>query len=255
MGMGVRNVMAFVWLQMAVAGAFALVSIYWQIRSFGWQWEPSALLPTLRASLPFALSTLLAMIYGRADIALVAYWLGEQAAGLYAPAVSLANALALIPTAMFFVMVPVLSRDYSQKPPWAQAMVKRVMWANAGLGLLDGGGLILVAQPLVYLVYGPAYRATGELLAVLGGVLAARFLSLAFATVLVAVDRQAPRVVVQMGVAVLNVGLNLWLIRQWGLPAVAWIYVLSEWVLVTGYAFLVRSWQRESLRKASLSAA
>jgi O-antigen/teichoic acid export membrane protein len=49
---------------------------------------------------------------------------------------------------------------------------------------------------------------------------------------------------VQAGVAVLNVGLNIWLIRRGGLPAAAGVYVLTEWLLVAGYAYLVWFWRR-----------
>jgi O-antigen/teichoic acid export membrane protein len=255
MVLGVRAVLTFVWLQVAVAAIHALVAIAWQIRTFGWRWAPATIRPTLRATFPFALSTVLAMIYGRADIALAASLLGERAAGLYAPAVSLANALALIPTAMFFVMVPVLSREYLEQPQWAERTARRFVLVNAGLGLLAGGALALLAGPIVRVLYGPAFAPTAYLLAILGGVLAARFVSLALATVLVAVDRQTPRVAIQAIVAVLNIGLNLWLIRQWGLPAVAGVYVLTEWLLVVGYAFLVWLWRRDSFAKASVSAA
>jgi O-antigen/teichoic acid export membrane protein len=255
MGAGVRQVMIYVWLHVVVAGLIAMTAVYWQVRTFGWQWSPATLGPTLRAALPFALSAGLSMIHGRADIALLAFWLGEEAAGVYAPAVSLAVSLTLIPTAIFYVIVPVLSRDYTERPAWARITADRLIWANAGLGVLAGGGLVVAAQPLVTLLYGPAYHATGLLLAILGGVLAARFLSLALAAVLVAVDRQSTRVVVQAVVATLNVGLNFWLIRQWGAPAAAWVFVLTEWVLVIGYAILVRGWRREILINPSMSAA
>jgi O-antigen/teichoic acid export membrane protein len=255
MALGVRTVMAYVWVQVAVAGAHVLVALFWQLRTFGWHWEPRSLRPTLRASLPFALSVAFAMIYGRADIALSAQMLGERAAGFYAPAVSLANALALIPTAVFFVMMPILSREYAERPKWADATANRFLLVNTGLGLLAGISMALMAQPLVHFLYGPAYAPTGALLSILGGVLAARFISMALATVLVAVDRQAPRVIVQAGVAVLNIGLDILLIRQWGLPAVAWVYVLTEWVLVAGYGFLVWLWRRQTLHKATMSTA
>ncbi|RIK32206.1 MAG: hypothetical protein DCC55_36370 [Chloroflexi bacterium] len=202
-----------------------------------------------------ALSTSLAMIYGRADIALVAHWLGERAAGLYSPAVSLANALALIPTAVYFVMVPILSRLYTEEPARADRMMIHLVRVSIGVGLAAGAGLAVVAQPLAQFIYGSAYTVTGDLLAVLGGVLAARFVSMMLATALVAYGLQAQRVVVQAGIALLNVGLNVWLIRRWGLPAAAGVYVFTEWVLVIGYALLVWFWRRTALAKATVSAA
>jgi O-antigen/teichoic acid export membrane protein len=251
---GVQAVEAFVWAYVVVSALHALVAIRWQVRTFGWRWQPGDLWPTLRATVPFALSTGLAMVYGRADIALVAHWLGARAAGLYSPAVSLANALALIPTAVFFVMVPILSRLYTEEPARAERMATRLVVTCTGLGLAAGAGLALVAQPLTQFIYGGAYAVTADLLALLGGVLAARFVSLALATALVAYGLQTQRVAVQATVALLNLGLNIWLIRRWGLPAAAGVYVLTEWVLVAGYAWLVWLWRRAPA-KATVSVA
>jgi O-antigen/teichoic acid export membrane protein len=253
--LGVRSVLTFAWAQAAVMGLHAAVAVVWQMRTFGWRWQPATLLPVLRASVPFALSTGLAMIYGRADIALVGAWLGQEAAGLYSPAVSLANALALIPTAVYYVMLPLLSRAYTENRLVEEPLAGRFVWSSVAVGGLVGVGLALVAQPVVRLLYGPAFAATGMLLAVLSGVLAARFISMALATVLVAVGRQNVRVVAQAIVALLNVGLNLWVIRRWGLTGVAGVYVLTEWVLVIGYGWLAWSWRREAISKATVNAA
>jgi O-antigen/teichoic acid export membrane protein len=254
-GLGVRSVLTFAWAQASIVGLHALVAVIWQIRTFGWRWRAATLLPILRASVPFALSAGLAMIYGRADIALVAYWLGQEAAGLYAPAVSLANALALIPTAVYYVMLPLLSRAYAQGGLVGEPLAGRFVWSSVAVGGLVGGGLALAAQPVVGLVYGPAFAATGRLVTVLSGVLAARFISMALATVLVAVGRQNVRVVAQTVVALLNVGLNLWVIRRWGLTGVAGVYVLTEWVLVIGYGLLAWSWRRGAVGKATVNPA
>jgi O-antigen/teichoic acid export membrane protein len=67
------------------------------------------------------------------------------------------------------------------------------------------------------------------------------FKSLGFgwAAFLVATGRQNQRLVPQVVSAVLNVGLNLWLIPRLGIPGVALIYMVSEIVLTIGYGFLV----------------
>ncbi len=242
--LGVRTILAFAVAQLIVTGLHALVAITLQLRHFGWRWQPRTLAPILRESVPFALSTGLAMIYGRADIALVGLWLGERAVGLYSPAVSLANALALIPTAVYYVMLPILSRAALESPRYAARITSRLTGASAGMGILVAAGLALIAPLLVTFVYGDAFAATGHLLVVLSGVLAARFVSMALATTLVAVGQQTARVIVQAGVALLNVGLNIWAIRQWGLTGAAAVYVLTEWILAGAYLWLVWSWCR-----------
>lgn len=242
--LGVQSIWAFAGVQLLITTLHALVAIWLQIRRFGWQWQPRTLRPILRESVPFALSTGLAMIYGRADIALVGLWLGERAVGLYSPAVSLANALALIPTAVYYVMLPVLSRAVLESPRYAARITRRLVVASTGLGLLVAAGLAIMAPLLVGFMYGAAFATTGQLLVILSGVLAARFVSMALATTLVAVGQQTARVIVQTGIAVLNIGLNVWAIRQWGLTGAAAVYVITEWLLALAYLGLVWSWYR-----------
>lgn len=242
--LGVRAVMVYAVAIALVTGLHAAVAVVWQLRTFGWQWRPETVRPILRETAPFALSAGLAMVYGRADIALVAHWLGERAAGLYSPAVSLVNALALIPTAVYYVMLPLLSQAYTADSARAETLANRFRFASTGLGLVFGAAVALVAHPLVYLLFGPAFSDTGRVLALLGGVLAARFVSMALATSVVAVGLQGQRVAIQAGVALLNIALNVWVIPRWGLMGVAGVYVFTEWVLVVGYAALVWAWRR-----------
>ncbi|RPI29972.1 MAG: hypothetical protein EHM70_15065, partial [Chloroflexota bacterium] len=67
----------------------------------------------LRASPPFAVSEFLALAAMRVDVVIVSFTLGSAAAGLYSPAVGIVNGLFLVPTAVYMVMVPVLSNLYA----------------------------------------------------------------------------------------------------------------------------------------------
>ena len=239
-----RTVLTYAWAIAVVTGLHAVAAIIWQVRTFGWQRQPHILLPIIRETLPFGLSAGLAMIYGRADIAMVAYWLGKRAAGFYSPAASLVTALALISTAVYYVMLPILSRVYTESVAEAEKLTLRFVAASVLLGGLAGTALALVAHPLADFIYGAAYVETGDVLALLAGVLAARFVSTALATALVAVGQQNRRVGVQAVVAFLNVALNVWVITHWGLLGVAGVYVFTEWVLVICYAALLWLWRR-----------
>lgn len=213
-------------------------------RRIGLRLRLETLLPTLRGTLPFAASIAFAMIYGRADLTIVAAKLGKAAAGVYAPAVTLTNALFLIPAAVYGVMLPFYSRSYANDQAWVRRTATRMIpgMAVAGIGL--GIGLAWVADPLVSLLYGEAFQASGDVLAILGGVLALRFPSMALAAVLVAVGWQVPRVCAQAVAATLNVSLNILLVQQVGVLGVARIYVLTEAILFLGYLGLFIIWMR-----------
>ena len=135
--------------------------------------------------------------------------LNQYATGLYAPAISLINAQFLPLSAVSGVMLPVLSHHYTNDVLKAEALSKQLLKWSAMLAVVLGSGLALIARPLVHLVYGVEYALSGNVLAILGGVLAFRTVSFALGAILAAVGLQSKRVIVQAISAAVNVVLNL----------------------------------------------
>lgn len=227
----------------AVSSAVALIIV---ARVFGMRLEFTDVRRALKETLPFGASMALATIYGQADVTIVAYWLGKTAAGLYSPAISLMTAFFLAPAAIYGVMLPVLSQSHLESPaPVRRTSTRLVAWTTA-LGGALGGGMILIAHPLVQFVYGSEFAVSGDVLAVLSGVLALKCLSFSLAAIVVAVGWQNRRVIVQALSATVNIALNVLIVQPLGIMGVAKVYVLSEAVLVFGYMTLVVWWQRMS---------
>jgi len=241
---GTDSAGAYLFWQTIITAGIAAAALIWQAQAFGFQFDRSLLEPTLRGTLVFGLSMGLAMIYGRADVALVGHYLGNEAAGYYAPAISITNALVLVPFALHMVMVPALSREHEQRSGELIRMSRRLLLLSAPLGVLAGIMLAFGAEWIVQIVYGSQYNETGEVLQALSGVLTARFITLAAASILVAVGWQRHRVKPQIIVAAMNVGLNILLIPRWGLMGAASVFLLTEWILVISYLALVGYWNR-----------
>ena len=74
--------------------------------------------------------------------------------------------------------------------------------------------------------------------------------SIAFgmAAIMVALNFQGKRSIVQAIAVVVNIGFNLLVVRWFQIPGVAWVYVCTEMVLVIGYAWVVlrhfMNWRR-----------
>mgnify|MGYP001826852597 CR=1 FL=1 len=215
------------------------------VRRIGLRLRLQTLGPTLRGTMPFAASIAFALIYGRADLTIVAGELGSAAAGIYAPAVTLTNALFLIPAAVYGVMVPTLSRGWAENPHWVRRTATLLIPGLVLLGIVLGAGLAAVAHPLTVLLYGQEFAASGEILVTLSGVLALRCPNMALAAVLVAVGWQVPRVGAQAVAALLNVSVNLLFVHRIGVIGVARVYVLTEFVLFLGYLGLFLIWMRK----------
>jgi O-antigen/teichoic acid export membrane protein len=227
----------------AVSSAVALIIV---ARVFGMRLEFTDVRCALKETLPFGASIALATIYGQADVTIVAHWLGKTAAGLYSPAISLMTAFFLTPAAIYGVMLPLLSQSHLESPELVRRTSTRLVAWTTALGGALGGGMILIAHPLVLFVYGSEFAVSGDVLAVLSGVLALKCLSFSLAAIVVAVGWQNRRVIVQALSATLNIALNVLIVQTLGIMGVAKVYVLSEAVLVFGYMMLVVWWRRRS---------
>lgn len=225
-----------IWLAISVSSALFAFGILH--RRFGFTPQLKRVCPILKQSFPFGLSAGLAMIYGRIDIAIVAIVLGPIATGLYSPAVSLINALALVPTTAYFVLLPAFRQTLSR----GVVAFRRAIFTSLGVGWVGGAllgtGIWGMAVPLIRLLYGSAYESTGHILAILSGVLFARTINLILAAGIVVLDYQYQRVVIQIIAAIFNVVFNFLVIERWGILGVAWVFVATEWLLVAAYLWL-----------------
>ncbi len=239
---GVRSLAAYVGVQVVSGAIGCSLSLYWMKRVFTLQLDRSDVRKAMRDSLPFAISLALALIYGRADVAIVAYWLGSAAAGIYSPAISLVMTVLLIPLAIYNVILPLLSQAHGEDIALLRRRSRQFTFGSLLLGLGLGGGMALAAHLLIRLLFGEKFQAAGDVLFTLSGVVALRCVSFALAAIITAVGWQTRRTIVQAIVAVANVGLDILMITRWGVPGVAKIFVLTEAMLLAGYLFLVVDW-------------
>lgn len=231
-------------LSFILAGAIALF-LAWRMfgLSVSWGWTPEI----LRETRAFGISQGLALIYERADITIIAFVLGNTAAGIYAPAVSLMTTLYLIPLAIYEVMLPLISTIHAHDRIGVRRTAFRFYLLSASLGVGMGVSLTLLAHPLVWILYGPEYAPSGAILTVLSNVLIFKTISFALAAVIAAVGWQGRRAIVQAAAAFINVGLTFAVINRFGVHGVAHVYVLTESLLTAGYVYLVVRWQQKNL--------
>jgi O-antigen/teichoic acid export membrane protein len=239
----VFTLLPYLLVQLALTVLGALIAYrVWQ-RRIGWHFDRGQLLPTWRATLPFGLSVFLAYLYGQADIVVVTYQLGSYAGGIYSSASTIVNGLSILPAAIYYVIVPMLSQLLLRDLVAARAMLKQQLWLAAGLGLLLGLATALIAAPLIPILLGAEYVASSSVLLILAGVIAGRCLNMTAASALVAANWQTQRLRVQLVVAALNIGLNLLIVQRWQIMGVAIVYVCTEWILALGYLWLLWRWQ------------
>ena len=251
---GVETLRPYLLLRAVASLVAVALTLAVLVQQLGLRIERARLWALTRETLPFALSMLLTLLYERADVLIVGFWLGEEQAGLYAPAVTLMSSLFLIPAALFGVLVPLWSRLHATRGRAVWQSARTFLLGSIGLGIALAASVALLAHPLINFVYGEEFRAAGDVLVVLSAILFLRCLTFVAASLIVAVGWQQQRVGVQALAAALNVGLNVAIVQRLGIVGVAGVYVLSEAVLMLGYLLLIRRWLKQPAPAASPAA-
>lgn len=235
---GSRSVMLIAGLRAAIAGGLA-VAVFLMLRlDFRFARRQESL-RMLRDSRAYTYSEFFSVIYMQADINLLTLLQGKVMAGFYSPALSVINALFIIPSSVYTFSIPTLSRTYHEAPQRLPAAARKLLAGITLMGIVLFAGVGLLGDDLVRLLLGAEYETTGQLITMLSPVLLLKCLEFGLASVIVALNKQKDRIFPQMIAAVMNVGLNLWLIPLYGVFGAARVYVISEVVLFLGYGIIV----------------
>lgn len=235
---GSRSVMLIAGLRAAIAGGLA-VAVFLMLRlDFRFASRQESL-RMLRDSRAYTYSEFFSVIYMQADINLLTLLQGKVMAGVYSPALSVINALFIIPSSVYTFSIPTLSRTYHEAPQRLSAAACKLLAGITLMGIVLFAGVGLLGDDLVRLLLGAEYETTGQLITMLSPVLLLKCLEFGLASVIVALNKQKDRIFPQMIAAAMNVGLNLWLIPLYGVFGAARVYVISEVVLFLGYGIIV----------------
>ena len=227
----------------AIAAGFALVAV---TRSLGRpQLSVRRPLRNARQGALFSLSLLTATVYGDIDKAMLARLASLDAAGVYTAAYRVVS----------FAAMPVLALQSATYPEFfvrgqrglatTLAYSLRLMRFTLAYAVVAVVGLLILA-PIATLLLGPGFAMTMPVIRLLAVMLVAQAASLLLANALTGADRQGTRTLIQIIVAIANVGLNLWLIPLYGTEGAIATTVISEFGLLFGLALVIGLLQRDT---------
>lgn len=197
------------------------------------------LISTIKQSTVFGLSEILAMIYGQIDVAILSYF-SIRDTGLYAPASGLIHALFIIPNSVFVYLIPFFSKKIDVEKDFNILNISIIVLSIFSLiGSILTIGLLITGDSLIDFVLGNQFSNSALALKVLSPIMLFKSLSFGLAMILIITSNQQKRLLPQMIVCVFNITLNIILIPRYGLISVAWIYTISELILMLGYLFPV----------------
>jgi O-antigen/teichoic acid export membrane protein len=163
----------------------------------------------LRGGFPFLVAGIFLVLYIEIDIIILSLLTDEKMVGWYGSADKLYGTLMFVPMVFGVAIFPALSRLYTEKSDALSRVVSKSFNMLFLLGLPLGLGLMVVANQLVVLLYGPAFANSGPILAVKGIVLTLTYQNMLIGISLYSVDRQKAWATVIAVTALATIPLNL----------------------------------------------
>lgn len=162
----------------------------------------------LRASLPYLLIALVATIYMEADIVIISLLLDETAVGWYAAARRLTGTFMFFPVVFIGAVFPALSRVYVHASEQLPLLVRKSFDLMVLMSIPIGLGLVVVADTLVVLLFGPEFAPAGPILSIMGVMLIFIYMNTLMGKFLVSTDRQHQWTLVMIVATLVSIGLD-----------------------------------------------
>jgi O-antigen/teichoic acid export membrane protein len=187
----------------------------------------------MRPALTMGATQCLGLVNYNVDSILIGVMLGASPVGWYAAAYKPVTAILAAPVTYFMGLFPVLSR-YQGDPQKLRAILIRSLRFSAIFAIPVGVGGMLLAEPVILLLFGESYRAAVPPLQILSWSAALITLRGTFRHALNAAGRQRNDLNCAIAAAAINVGLNLVLIPLYGIVGAAAATLVCDicWLLL-----------------------
>ena len=205
--------------------AFVVIARKARFRRLRWDWR--FFLVILRKSAPFALLVLLMASYNRIDPILLRHLAGDGAAGVYAGAFRLLDALTAVAYLVSVPLLPIFSKIVGDRRE-LQDIVRLVFWPMVLFSVGVAVACALCAEPLMALLYpgrGAMYSPVFRVV-IFGFVPIS--LTYIFGTLLTAAGRLRQLNLFAASSLVLNVVVNLLFIPRMGAVGSAWASLTAQ---------------------------
>ena len=190
-------------------------------------------------SWPIAVSIFFNLLYLKGDILFLAYFRDQTEVGIYGVTYRILDMLTAFPVMFMGILLPIVVNTWSAgNHDEFRAHVSRTFdfFMIAAIPIIIGTQQI--AKPLMRLIAGPGYDASGDILKLLIFAVFGVFLGALFGHLVVALNKQKPMTWGYIGVAIVSVVGYFLFIPKFGMWGAAWMTLFSEW-LIALITFLV----------------
>jgi O-antigen/teichoic acid export membrane protein len=218
-------VIAAVYVLGALVGFGALVVLTWRRHPLRPRLALAESGAMLRSSAPYLMSSVALILYGEVDKQVIAALIDPASVGWYGTAVNLFGTLMFIPVIFTTAIFPSLARLYAAAPDRLPQVARKSVDLMFLVSIPLGLGVMVIARPLVALIYGPAFAPAGAILSLLGVVIIFTYLNILFSQMLISVDRPHLWTIVLVVSTIVTVVLDIllvpWCQQVFGIGALA----------------------------------
>ncbi len=210
---------------------------------FSWQGTKEV----IRASFPYFMVSVFAVIYVQIDIVIISLLVNEEVLGWYGAADGLFATLMFIPSIFMTAIFPALTRLHADEDG-AGVLGKLISKSFDFLVLLSipiGLGIMVIAGPLVVLLFGEDFSNSGPVLSVMGIVLILTYQNMLLGRFIISIDRQKTWTVIMAIATMATIPLDLllvpWCQEKFGNGAIggALAFVVTEGgMMIAGFYVL-----------------
>ena len=192
--------------------------------------------PDWRTVVAMGLIGVFVMVYLRADTVMIGWLLDETEAGLYTAAYTIMSSLQIVPWMVALALTPVFARSHGRddalfRRSWHEGL-RTVLVVALPLALVAA----VLAGPIVERVFGGEYDRSASTLAIIVWSCPVASMNVLMAAVMRGAGREGWLTAASGAGAVLNVGLNVWAIRAFGIAGAAATTITTEVVVLVGLA-------------------
>ncbi len=206
-----------------------------RLASFRWNWDPVFWRILLGRSWPIATSILFSLVYFKADTLILSIVRPFEEVGLYGAAYRVLEILASIPFMYTGVLLPLLAKAWVTKNVARfQSLFRNSLVAMTLLAAPMIAGVFVLGEPIMTLIAGPNFIASGIVLKILIIATAIIFVGTVSSHAIVALDAQRKMLIIYSAVAIVTVVGYLLTIPRYGMWAAAWLTVGSEFCVALG---------------------
>ena len=238
------QLVAFAWAGFAeiAVGSLGLIVVYRMTgyRLTDWKINVARMKTLLKDCWPLILSGIAGTIYLRIDQVMIGELAGIEEVGIYSAAVRLAEAWYFVPTIIYFSVLPSIVEAKSVNEDLFYTRLQKFYNMMALLGYLVALPVTFFSGWIVKLLFGVAYYNAGPMLAVL--IWAGIFVNLGVArsSFLISMNLTKFHFFTLLFGALVNIGLNYFLIPIYGGMGAVIASCISYWVAVHGSCFLYK---------------